>query len=152
MTDKDFVLTIMKKTGRAAAEALQQNAPDMTGTQIIDQEKLLPDFDATRQYLDYDPGYVCRSAAGNAVKLLQPYDSTIYTQQPEELESQWGFYWSTDPKKAKPFLSKATSPYMVNDCCSYNGRVWQSGQDNNVWAPGTQNVKWTDLGPVENFM
>ena len=27
--------------------------------------------------------------------------------------------------------------------------VWQSGQDTNTWAPGTINIKWTDLGTVE---
>ena len=42
--------------------------------------------------LERKAGFVCRSTAGRVVRLLQPYDSTIYnTQEPEELEAQWGF-------------------------------------------------------------
>ena len=152
MTDKEYVLTTMRRYGRLAAEDLQARAPEMTGTEIIAEEEFIPDFDSMRQYRDYPVGYLCRSAAGNVVKLVQPYDSSVYTQQPEELAAQWGFYWSTDPKKAKPCIAISTSPYMTDDCCTHNGHVWRSGQDNNVWEPGTVNVKWTDLGTVEEIM
>lgn len=152
MTDKELVLTTMRKYGKAVAENLQERAPEMNGTEIIAEEEFLPDFDPARQYLNYPEGYVCKSALGNAVKLIQPYDSTIYTQQPEELSAQWGFYWSTDPKKAKPFVAISTSPYMTGDCCTNNGHVWKSGQDNNVWEPGTVGVNWEDLGTIEEIM
>lgn len=152
MTDKELVLTTMRKYGKAAAKDLQERAPEMNGTEIIAEEEFLPDFDPARQYLNYPAGYVCKSALGNAVKLIQPYDSTIYTQQPEELSAQWGFYWSTDPKKAKPFVAISTSPYMTGDCCTHNGHVWKSGQDNNVWEPGTVGVNWEDLGTIEEIM
>ena len=95
---------------------------------------------------------MCRSASGRAVRLIQPYDSAIYPQQPEELSAQWGFYWSTDPQKALPFLSLATSPYQTGDCCTYAGHVWRSGQGNNTWSPGTANVQWEDLGTVERVI
>lgn len=152
MTDKELVLTTMRKYGKAVAENLQELASEMNGTEIIAEEEFLPDFDPARQYLNYPVGYVCKSALGNAVKLIQPYDSTIYTQQPEELSAQWGFYWSTDPKKAKPFVAISTSPYMTGDCCTNNGHVWKSGQDNNVWEPGTVGVNWEDLGTIEEIM
>ena len=152
MTDKELVLTTMRKYGKAVAENLRERAPEMNGTEIIAEEEFLPDFDPARQYLNYPAGYVCKSALGNAVKLIQPYDSTIYTQQPEELSAQWGFYWSTDPKKAKPFVAISTSPYMTGDCCTNNGHVWKSGQDNNVWEPGTVGVNWEDLGTIEEIM
>lgn len=152
MTDKELVLTTMRKYGKAVAENLQERVPEMNGTEIIAEEEFLPDFDPARQYLNYPAGYVCKSALGNAVKLIQPYDSTIYTQQPEELSAQWGFYWSTDPKKAKPFVAISTSPYMTGDCCTNNGHVWKSGQDNNVWEPGTMGVNWEDLGTIEEIM
>lgn len=152
MTDKELVLSTLRKTGKLAAQSLQEKASKMTGTEIIAEKPFLPSFDPKRQYLNYKVGYVCQSPKGNAVKLLQPYDSTIYTGEPEELVAQWGFYWSTDPKEAKPFLPSSTSPYMTNDCCTHEGHVWRSGQDNNVWAPGTINVKWTDLGTIEEVM
>ena len=86
------------------------------------------------------------------MRLIQNYNSDIYPQEPEELPAQWGFYWSDDPKKPLPFVAMSTSPYMTGNCCTHNGHVWQSGQDNNVWEPGTVNVKWTDLGSIEEVM
>lgn len=148
MNDKDFVLDTMRKSGKAAAQDLQATAHTLTGTELNAQDMYLPDFDPARQYKDYPAGYVCKSPAGRAVKLVQPYDSEIYPAPPEELPAQWGFYWSTDPKKALPFISLSTSPYNTGDCCTHGGHVWRSSMDGNVWAPGTTGAKWEDLGAL----
>lgn len=106
MTDKELVLSTLRKAGKLAAQSLQERAPEMTGTEVVAEGAFLPDFDPKRQYLNYKMGYVCKSPQGNAVKLLQPYDSTVYTQEPEELVAQWGFYWSYRPEgsQALPLL------------------------------------------------
>lgn len=153
MTDKQFVLTTMRETGLARAQTLQAQAPDMTGTELYASEDYIPDFKAAvaaKNMLERKAGFVCRSTAGMVVRLLQPYDSTIYTQEPEELPAQWGFVWSTDPAKALPFIALATSLYNTGDCCTYDGHIWRSGQDGNVWAPGSVGVDWEDLGEVSN--
>ena len=155
MKDRELVLDTLRRSGKLIAQDLQTRAAGMTGTELIAEEDYLPDFNeakASKNMLERPIGFVCRSAAGRAVKLLQPYDSDIYTQQPEELEAQWGFYWSTDPAKALPFIALSTSPYNTGDCCTDAGHVWRSGQDNNVWAPGTTGVKWEDLGTVEEVI
>lgn len=155
MNNKELVLETLKRTGRLLANDLQNRAANMTGTEIISEETYIPDFDKAVQKMNMlkrPVGFVCRSAAGRAVKLIQPYDSDIYTQQPEELQAQWGFYWSTDPKKALPFIALSTSPYNTDDCCTHEGHVWRSGQDGNVWPPGTTGVKWTDLGTIEEVI
>ena len=152
MTDKEFVLQTMRETGLARAQDLQARSPEMTGTELYAVEDFIPDFKAAcvkANMRTRAAGFVCRSSAGRVMKLLQPYDSTVYTQEPEELPAQWGFKWSTDPAKALPFIALSTSPYMTGDCCTHEGHVWRSGQDNNVWAPGTVNVKWEDLGVAE---
>ena len=97
-------------------------------------------------------GFVCLSTAGRVVRLIQNYDSNIYVDEPEDLPAQWGFKWSTNPKKALPFISIATSPYMIDDCCTFNDHVWRSGQDNNIWEPETVGVSWIDLGTVQDIM
>ena len=149
MTDnKTFVLDTMRRFGESAARDLQTRAPEMTGTAIYAEDGFLPAFNAAKQYLNYTAGYVCVSAAGRAVKLLQPYDSTVYTGQPEDYPSLWGFYWSTDPAKALPFIALSTSPYMTGDCCTEGGHVWRSTIDNNVWAPSAYPTGWTDLGVI----
>lgn len=153
MTDKQFVLTTMRDTGLARAQTLQAQAPEMTGTELYASEDYIPSFTVAcdaMNMLERKVGFVCRSTAGRVVRLLQPYDSTIYTDEPEELPAQWGFAWSTDPAKALPFVSIATSPYNTGDCCTYDGHIWRSGQDNNVWEPGSVGVKWEDLGEVSN--
>lgn len=151
MTDKQFVLTTMRDTGLARAQTLQAQAPEMTGTELYASEDYITSFTVAcdaMNMLERKVGFVCRSTAGRVVRLLQPYDSTIYTDEPEELPAQWGFAWSTDPAKALPFIAVSTSPYMTGDCCTYDGHVWRSGQDNNVWEPGSVGVKWEDLGEV----
>lgn len=97
---------------------------------------------ANANILTRSPGFVCRSTAGRVVKLLQVYDSTIYTQEPEDLPAQWGFVWSQDPAKALPFIALSTSPYMAGDCCTEDGKVYRSKIDNNVWAPSAYAQGW----------
>ena len=152
MTDKEYVLETMQAQGLAAAQRVQAEAAELTGTELYAREGYIPDFAAAcarKNMLERTAGFVCRSAAGRVVRLLQPYDSTIYTQEPEELPAQWGFVWSTDPAYALPFISMATSPYNTGDCCTHEGHVWRSGQDGNVWAPGSVGVNWEDLGEVK---
>lgn len=140
------MLKIWRYLGQMIGEHFQMQAPEMTQTEVVENDLFLPTFDHERQYLDYDPGYICKTKAGNVVKLLQSYDSLIYPQEPEELQAQWGFYWSTDPAYAKPFLKSATSPYYKDSCCIENGHVWRSTIDNNVWAPSEYPQGWEDLG------
>ena len=136
-------------------DLLQEQADSLTGTELNGEADYIPDFAAACEkmnMLERPVGFVCKSTAGRVVKLLQVYDSTVYIQEPEELPAQWRFVWSTDPAKALPFISLATSPYATGDCCTHEGHVWRSGQDNNTWAPGTVNIDWEDLGTIEEVM
>ena len=92
--------------------------------------------------LERPVGFVCKSSAGRVVKLLQVYDSTIYTDEPENLPAQWGFVWSDDPTHALPFIALATSPYMKGNCCIENDMVFRSLIDNNVHAPSAYPQGW----------
>ena len=145
MTDKEFVLETMQAQGLAQAKTLQAEAPELTGTELYAREGYIPGFAAAcarKNMLERTAGFVCRSAAGRVVRLLQPYDSTIYTQEPEELPAQWGFVWSTDPAYALPFISLATSPYNTGDCCTEGGTTWRSAIDGNVWSPSAYPQGW----------
>ena len=90
-------------------------------------------------------GFVCKSSAGRVVKLLQVYDSNIYTNEPEELPAQWGFVWSDDPAHAKPFMAISTSPYMKGNCCTEGNSVFRSTIDNNVHAPSAYPQGWEQV-------
>lgn len=148
LNNKDFVLDTMRRYGKAMAADLQRRANELTGTQLNAEDGFLPDFVAAcgkMNMLQRSAGFVCRSSAGRVVRLLQPYDSEIYTAEPEELPAQWGFAWSTDPAKALPFIALSTSPYGVGDCCSEDGVVYRSLQANNVWAPSAAPAMWEEV-------
>lgn len=138
MTAKERVLQRERQRGYEAAKVIQNNADSMTGTELYAVDDKIPSFTAAiskMNMLDRPIGFVCKSSAGRVVRLLQVYDSDIYTQEPEKLPAQWGFKWSTDPAKALPFVAISTSPYMLGDCCSVDGVVYRSAMDNNVWSP-----------------
>ena len=139
----------MRKSGKAVAESLQTDAANMTGTELYAAEDYIPDFAAAvakknmlERKAGMTDGFVCRSSAGRVVRLIQNYDSSIYTQEPEDLPAQWGFMWSMDPEKALPFIAISTSPYMTADCCTENDTVYRSTIDNNVWAPSAYPQGW----------
>lgn len=134
---------------RKEAMTLQENSSAMSPDEIVAADLIIPEFDNTKQYLDYQPGYVCKTKSGNVVKLLQPYDSLIYPQQPEELPAQWGFYWSTQLQHARPFLKLSTSPYYKESCCIFEGYIWRSTIDNNVFSPSEYPMGWERLKQVE---
>lgn len=140
--------SIMYAQGRANALTLQEKAPEMTGTELNAADGDIPSFAAAvanKNMLERSAGFVCRSSAGRVVRLVQPYDSTVYTQEPEELSAQWGFAWSTDPAKALPFIAMATSPYNKGDCCTEDGKVYRSTADNNVWSPSAYPQGWEEV-------
>lgn len=148
MTNKEYVLDAMRRQGRQAALELQERAPELTGTELNAEDGCIPEFQAAKavyNMLQRPVGFVCRSSAGRVVRLLQSYDSDIYPQEPEELSAQWGFAWSQDPAKAKPFLALSTSPYMTGDCCTEGGAVYRSRIDNNVHSPGDYPAGWEQV-------
>lgn len=152
MTSKDRVLArereAGKNTGYADAVTLQNNADDMTGTELNAETAKIPGFKAAcakQNMLTRPVGFVCKSTAGRVVRLLQVYDSDVYTGEPEELPAQWGFVWSDDPAHALPFVAISTSPYMKGNCCTEAGTIYRSKQDNNVHAPSAWPDGWEEV-------
>ena len=145
MTNKELVLETLKRSGKTIAQSVQDKSSAMTGTELNSESDYIPSFVAAckkMNMLERPIGFVCKSSAGRIVKLLQNYDSNIYTSEPEELPAQWGFVWSNDPKHALPFVAISTSPYMKGNCCSEDSQVYTSTIDNNVWSPKDYPQGW----------
>ena len=145
MTNRELVLETMRRSGLLIARNLQERVPEMDGTALYAEDMYIPDFVAAVKKMNMlarPVGFVCKSSAGRIVRLLQIYDSEIFTQEPEELPAQWGFVWSTDPAKALPFIALSTSPYMIGDCCTEDGKVYRSTIDSNVWRPSEYPAGW----------
>ena len=145
MTSKERVLKREYDRGRMAALEVQERSPNMTGTELYAADDRIPQFKEAvkkQNMLTRPVGFVCKSSAGRVVKLLQPYDSSIFTAEPEELPAQYGFVWSDDPAKALPFVAISTSPYMKGNCCTENGNTYRSTIDNNTWMPSAYPAGW----------
>nr|DAM68342.1 MAG TPA: hypothetical protein [Caudoviricetes sp.] len=138
MESKSYVLDKMRDIGLKAAESLQAIAPELDGTAIIDREADIPDFDPEKhQYLNWKKGEVVRDD-GQVWQLIQPYDSTIYKDHPNDMRAQWGLCHTKNPLKAKPYVEPLgrSGMYMKGECCiAKDGSVRRSKIDNNVWPP-----------------
>lgn len=145
MSSKELVLDTLKRSGALIAKEVQEKSADMTGTELNAEQDYIPAFVEVckkMNMLNRPVGFVCKSSAGRVVKLLQVYDSTIFTAEPEELPAQWGFVWSDNPAHALPFVAISTSPYMEGNCCTENDVVFRSLIDNNVHAPSAYPQGW----------
>lgn len=149
MTNREYVLDTLRRAGRSAAESVQEEQANMTGTELNGEKNYIPDFQAAKAAKNMmqrkageKDGFVCRSTAGRVVRLIQVYDSDTYTSEPEDLPAQWRFVWSKNPVDALPFVSLATSPYNTGDCCSENDKIYKSKIDTNTWSPSTQPQYW----------
>lgn len=145
MMTKEMALQSAYEMGKYQASVIQARAASMTGTALNAESRSIPDFQAARSaknMLQRPAGFVCKSSAGRVVKLLQPYDSDIFAGEPEDLPAQWGFVWSNDPAHALPFVALSTSPYMTGNCCTENGTVYRSREDNNVFPPSAYLAGW----------
>lgn len=152
--NKEIVLQALREYGKQKAQTLQTESASMDGTQLYALEDFIPDFQAAKAEMNMSQrhagltdGFICRSAEGRVVRLIQSYDSDIYPQEPEDLPAQWGFVWSTDPYKARPFVAISTSPYNKGDCASEGGVVYRSKIGNNVWSPSAYPDGWELAGP-----
>ena len=150
MTSKERVLKRERDRGRMAAQEVQTKSPDMTGTELNAADDRIPRFAETvkhKNMLDrkagQEDGFVCLSSAGRVVRLIQNYDSDIFTGEPEELPAQFRFVWSHDPAKAQPFIASSTSYYNTGDCClNRAGQAVRSKIDVNTFDPDVNPEFW----------
>lgn len=150
MEAKEYVLDKMRAIGLQAAESFQAAAPELDGTEIIDREDDIPDFDPAKQYLNWAVGSCVRDD-GQVWKLIQPYDSNIYKEPPGEMRAQWGLCHTKDPAKTKPYVAPegTSGMYMKDECCTEGGKVYRSKADNNVWEPLEYPDGWEEVTEEE---
>lgn len=148
MESKEYVLNKMREVGLNSATLFQEKAPELDGTAIIDREDDIPDFNPElHQYLNWTKGQVVKDN-GQVWQLLQPYDSSVYKDHPENLRAQWSLCHTKDPAKAKPYVAPMgrSGMYMIDECCiATDGKVYKSKVDNNVWEPTGYPAGWEEV-------
>ena len=151
MTSKERVLERERSRGRAAALDLAERAPNMDGTALIAEQGNIPAWSEKAVYTADHVGYPVQDG-DQVYTILQPHTPANNPGvRPAALPAIYSIKHTTDPAKAKPYMAPngTSGVYNTGDCCTNEGRVWRSGQDGNVWAPGTPGVKWDDLGAIE---
>ena len=144
---------ILYRQGRSDALNLQERSSGLTGTELNAQDNKIPSFRAAvdaqnmlHRKAGQTDGFVCKSTAGRVVRLIQNYDSDVFTGEPEELPAQFRFVWSHDPAKAQPFLASSTGYYNAGDCClNRAGRAVRSKIDVNTFDPDVSPEFWEDV-------
>lgn len=147
--------TVMYEEGRRQALALQERAPEMTGTEIIAEEGNVPAWKPAKDYTKWPIGAPV-SDEGQVWTLLQPHNAAHYTGRPSTLRALWGLAHTTDPTKAKPWVAPygISGRYMADEVCTHphagSGKlhIWRCTYNNNEYPPQTQGVenRWVDMG------
>lgn len=147
---------IMYEEGRRQALALKEQAPGLTGTEIIDQENNVPAWNGKKDYSSWKTGSPVADE-GQVWLLIQPHNAAHYSGRPSGLRALWGLAHTKDPKKAKPWVASygTSGLYLTDECCTYphpdgTAHVFRNLYDKNEYPPLTLNVedRWEDLGRV----
>lgn len=149
-------LALIRKQGKADALDLRERAPEMTGTEIIAEERKVPPFDPAKDYSGWPVGAPVTDE-GQVWPLIQPHNAADYSGRPSTLRALWGLAHTTDPAKAKPWVASygTSGLYALNECCTYpytDGtiHVFRNLYEGNEYPPLTQGAeyRWEDLGEV----
>ena len=134
---------IMYQEGRRQAMDLQSRAPAMTGTEIVAEEGKVPAWDPAKDYTSWKAGYPVADE-GQVWTLIQPHNAAHYPGRPSSLRALWGLAHTTDPAKAKPWVTPygTSGLYMAGECCTENGGTFRSIQDNNAYSPSAYPAAW----------
>lgn len=161
MTSKERVLQREHDRGRASgrpigkADALDlaTRAQDMDGTAIIAEEQKIPLFVPGSDYSKCPVGAPIAEVVDGEVQIftmITPVNTANYPGiTPNTERSLFSLRHTKDPAKAKPWLaSQGTSGlYELNECCTYNGKVWRNLYHNNEYPPETVGAadRWEEV-------
>lgn len=129
-----MMIEVFRSLGRSDALKLREEAPNLTGTEIIDREYCAPAFDPEKDYSAFPVGSPVTDE-GQVWLLLQPYHAANYGGRPSSLRALWGLAHTKHPAKAKPWVDACgtSGMYMAGECYrDADGAVWRCLNDNTV--------------------
>lgn len=144
MDSKTLVLELMRDLGRREAAALRETAADLSGTEIIAQERAVPPWDAKKDCTGCPKGTPVTDE-GQVWTLITPHRAADYQGRPSTLRALWSLAHTTDPARAKPWVEPqgTSGMYMKGECyLAKDGTVYRSLQDNCVWDADAMPSYW----------
>lgn len=142
MNDNNLLELAMYTYGRTKALELRAAAPNMTDTEIIDQELFVPAWREGPQEAGAPVGH-----NGQVFRVLQAHDSTGNPAwNPTDTRSLFSLCHTKNSAKAKPWVAPAgTSGMYYKDECYVDdeGQVWRQIYDGgNIFDAATLPERW----------
>lgn len=138
MTNKELVLAAMRSLGKSDAEDLQSRIPNMTDTEIINEEEKIPAWDGNKDYTTYPTGFAVSFPIDgelNIFGLLQPHNAAHYpNDNPDNNRALWSLKHTKNPLKARGYVrpNGTSGLYMKEECYRSGEVVYISKIDNNA--------------------
>lgn len=141
----------MYNYGREKALELREDAPNLTDTEIIDQELFIPHWKEGLQIKDAPLQY-----EGQVYRVLQAHDSTGNPSwTPATQSALFSICHTKNPFKAKPWITPQgiSGMYELGDCyIDDEGIIWrQIYNDSNVYDAATLPERWEQVN-LDNFI
>ena len=149
--DSELLRAAMYAYGRSKALELRAAAPELTDTEVIDQETFIPTWKDGVHTIGDPLQY-----EGQVYRVLQTHDSTGNpTWNPVELPSLFSICHTKNPYKAKPWITPQgiSGMYELGDCyIDDEGIVWrQIYNDSNIYDAATLPERWEEVN-LNNFI
>lgn len=143
--DNEILNEAMYNYGREKALELRAEAPELTDTEIIDQELFIPTWHEGVQILDAPIQY-----EGQVYRVIQAHDSTGNSDwNPANSPALFSICHTKNPYKAKPWMapSGTSGMYELGDCyIDENQLVWRQIYDGeNVYDAAILPERWEML-------
>lgn len=148
MDSRDFIMTAMHTAGAADASAIAAKSisGEADGAALIAAEEQIPTW-RQRDYTDVPIGTPYKYG-DQVYKLWQAHDATNQPDwTPDKAVSLWDICHTTDPAKAKPYVTPQGTwgMYQTGDVCTEGGKLYRSTMENNVWEPSAYPQGWEEI-------
>ena len=145
--NKEYLIEALRLYGRTKAQELRNKAPNMTDTEIINDEDFIPIWKPGPQILGAPVQF-----NNQVYRVLQAHDSTgNETWNPINTPALFGICHTTNPQKAKYWIQPLgiSGVYKINECYKdENEQVWQQTYDgDNVYDAETLPERWNLIIP-----
>lgn len=132
---------ITKERAYALRAMIEKAAVSLNDTDALDAVELFPEWNAAAHYdvdnrVRYD---------GTLYRCLQTHDAQD-GWTPADAPSLWAKVLIPDPEVIPEWVQPdSTNPYMKGDKVRYNGKVYESLIDNNIWSPEAYPAGWQEV-------
>lgn len=145
-----YLCSFFKGVARMLGEYYQTKVPEMSSDELYAISDFLPAYNTERHdYTQKPDGYTCRKEDGTIMTLI-PSSMPLgdHAENGSISQPMWHCHWSTDPSKAKAFISDDISPYSKDECCFWDGKVFRSVVDDNCLSPEDAPNSWEEIPNV----